>query len=162
MKIVKGDLLQLAREGNFEVIVQGSNCFNTMGGGIARQIKAEFPNAYAADCKTVAGDYNKLGNYTLSVETTDAGHPFTIINAYTQYDFNKANSMFGDCFEYNSFALILQKLFHFYPSSHFGFPLIGMGLAGGNEETIMEMLQEFSNTVEAHGGSVTIVEFNKP
>ena len=41
----------------------------------------------------------------------------------------------------------------------FGFPLIGMGLAGGDKERIMAMLEDFSRRVEAKGGSVTLVEF---
>jgi O-acetyl-ADP-ribose deacetylase (regulator of RNase III) len=41
-----GDLIRLAILGNFDVIVHGCNCFKTMGGGIAAQIKRVFPKAY--------------------------------------------------------------------------------------------------------------------
>ena len=43
---IKGDLIKLAQAGEFDVIVQGCNCFNTMGSGLAKQIKAEIPEAY--------------------------------------------------------------------------------------------------------------------
>lgn len=151
----KGNLLDLAEAGKFNVIVQGCNCFCTMGSGIAREIRERYPEAYAADCTTVAGDYNKLGNYTVML-----GKQFNIVNAYTQYGFNRGGNT-ADIFEYASFAVILQKLAHHYPGCNFGFPYIGMGLAGGNKEVIMQMLEEFSQTVEAGGGTVTLVEFAK-
>ncbi len=155
MKIIKGDLLQLAEQGEFNVIVQGCNCFNTMGSGIARQIREKYPAAYDEDCKTVRGDYNKLGNYTLF-----ATDKFAIVNAYTQYGFNTGGNN-EDVFAYASFALILQKLAHQYPYGNFGFPKIGCGLAGGNEQVIMQMIQEFSDVIAHSGGTVTVVEFDK-
>jgi O-acetyl-ADP-ribose deacetylase (regulator of RNase III) len=46
MKIIKGDLVKLALEGHFDVIVHGCNCQGVMNSGIARQIRINFPNAY--------------------------------------------------------------------------------------------------------------------
>jgi O-acetyl-ADP-ribose deacetylase (regulator of RNase III) len=43
MKTIQGDLIRLAREGGFDLIVHGCNCFGTMGAGIAKGIKAAFP-----------------------------------------------------------------------------------------------------------------------
>ena len=40
-----------------------------------------------------------------------------------------------------------------------GFPLIGCGLAGGDEKRIVGMIEKFAEKVEARGGSVTIVKF---
>ena len=39
LKHTKGNLLDLAEAGEFDIVVQGCNCFNTMGGGIAREIR---------------------------------------------------------------------------------------------------------------------------
>ena len=41
MKEVAGDLIQLAYDGKFDVIVHGCNCECMMGGGIAKQIVEE-------------------------------------------------------------------------------------------------------------------------
>lgn len=153
LKKIKGDLLALAEAGEFDVIVQGCNCFNTMGSGIARQIKERYPQAYDADCETQAGDYNKLGNFTKS-----ATDKFVIINAYTQYNFNKNGSK-DDLFEYISFAMILQKLSNTAGDCRFGFPYIGMGLAGGDPVKIITLLEHFAESVEEKGGSVTLVEY---
>ena len=45
--------------------------------------------------------------------------------------------------------------------SRYGFPLIGMGLAGGDKERIMKILEDFASEIESNGGSVTIVEWDK-
>ena len=50
MKQRTGDLIDLAADGEFDVIVHGCNCECIMGGGIAKQIKMSFPPAYKADC----------------------------------------------------------------------------------------------------------------
>jgi O-acetyl-ADP-ribose deacetylase (regulator of RNase III) len=153
MKKVKGDLLALADQGQFDVIVQGCNCFNTMGSGIARSIKEKYPNAYVADCSTRQGDYNKLGNYTCA----QVGNLY-VVNAYTQFGFNAPNSV-EDVFEYTALAMILQKLAQEWPNARFGFPKIGCGLAGGDEFRIMSMIEDFSRKIGLSGGSVTVVEF---
>lgn len=159
MKVVKGDLLRLAEQGHFDIIVHGCNCFNTMGSGIAKQVKAEYPEAYAADCKTVKGDINKLGTYTYELVLPYCGEPFVIINAYTQFRYNYAGDR-ADLFEYAAFELILKKLaYNYYPGVRFGFPEIGMGRAGGDKYTIIDMLEQFSDEIESTGGTVTLVKF---
>lgn len=153
LKHTKGNLLDLAEQGAFDVIVQGCNCFNTMGSGIAREIRERYPQAYEVDQQTEKGDIMKLGNWTgYSTDT------FKIINAYTQYGFN-ANGNNADVFEYTSFQLILQKLLERHGKQDIGFPYIGMGLAGGDKKRIMAMLEDFAVHVAARGGSVTLVEF---
>jgi hypothetical protein len=37
---------------------------------------------------------------------------------------------------------------------------ISMGLACGNKERIMAMIEDFANKVSAKGGNVTLVEFS--
>jgi len=153
MKIIEGDLLKLAQQGEFDIIVQGCNCFNTMGSGLAKQIKQQYPDAYVVDKRTISGDINKLGTYTIMF-----GETFDIVNAYTQYNYN-TNGDKKDLFEYTAFELILQKLAIQFPDSHFGFPMIGCGLAGGSKSRILSMLERFHWVIEKTGGSVTVVEF---
>jgi O-acetyl-ADP-ribose deacetylase (regulator of RNase III) len=149
----KGNLLDLAEAGEFDVIVQGCNCFNTMGGGIAREIRERYPVVASVDMETVKGDYNKLGTYT----ECDAGEKsrFTVINAYTQYNMSKGT----DVFEYAAFELILQKICYKYGKLRIGLPYIGMGLAGGDKDVILEQIEYFAAKVNERGGTVTLVEF---
>lgn len=156
LKHTKGNLLDLAEAGEFDVIVQGCNCFNTMGGGIAREIRERYPNIAKVDAKTACGDYNKLGNWTSeNVILKNGTVSFDIINAYTQYNMSTGE----DVFEYTAFALICQKLVNAYGDKRIGLPYIGMGLAGGDKETILGMIEAFAYGVAQKGGSVTLVEF---
>jgi len=150
LKHAKGNLLDLAEAGEFDIIVQGCNCFNTMGGGIAREIRERYPMCAEIDNLTERGDYMKLGNWT----EFDSGK-FIIINAYTQYNMSQGT----DVFDYTAFDLILQKLHHAYGDKRIGLPYIGMGLAGGDKDTILEQIGYFAQRVSTKGGSVTLVEF---
>jgi O-acetyl-ADP-ribose deacetylase (regulator of RNase III) len=155
MKTVKGDLLALAKEGKFDIIVQGCNCHNVMGAGLAKQIRDEFPDAWLADQQTLKGDKNKLGHYSIGM-----GGRLVIINAYTQY--NTASKAGEDVFDYHACYEVLQKLSERFGKWRIGLPLIGMGLAGGDPVRIMAMLEDFAARMDAQGGSATLVEYVKP
>lgn len=159
----KGNLLDLAEEGKFDVVVQGCNCFAAMGGGIAREIKRRFPYTAAADIhyhnmmRACGSRYNMLGTYSASGEysTVDPKVAFTIVNAYTQY----TTSTKEDVFEYDAFKLVLKKILVEFGSQRIGLPYIGMGLAGGDSTRIIPMIEEFAEKVALKGGTVTLVEF---
>ena len=158
LKHTKGNLLDLAVQGEFNIIMQGCNCFNAMGSGIAREIRERFPEAAAVDAMTKSGDKTKLGSITVSGVPNDFGG-FVIVNAYTQYSTSKAGE---DVFEYDAFQKILDAFVKDAgPGMNIGLPYIGMGLAGGDKERIMGMIENFAQKVSAKGGSVTLVEFAK-
>jgi O-acetyl-ADP-ribose deacetylase (regulator of RNase III) len=163
MKTIKGDLIQLAKAGEFDVIVHGCNCFNTMGSGIAAQIKKEFPSAYKADLKTPKGDKNKLGSFTYASYMEE--YNFLIVNAYTQFDYSRNKPFDYDAFETFLFSFESFLKLHFESNGfsskcwkmRVGFPRIGCGLAGGDWETVSGILTSFS---ERHNDfiNVTVVE----
>lgn len=157
---INGDIIKLAKEGRFNTIVHGCNCFCSMGAGLAAQIKKEFPNAYKADLCTSKG-INKLGRFSWSTtevrldipENTDENifltHHVTVINAYTQFGYGRDER---DRFNYDAFRDVLFSLREFaWTDSSFGFPKIGTGLAGGHwskiKPMIQEVLQDFDVTV---------------
>ena len=159
MIVVSGNLITLADNGEFDIIVHGCNCMNVMGSGIAVAIRNKWPEAFYADQNFgTPGDYCKLGNFS-SAEVKSKAGDLTIINAYTQYKTNNGG-VIRDVFEYTSFSMILQKLLHLHPSKRYGFPLIGCGLAGGDKIKIISMIDDFANLVEQRNGSVTLVDFN--
>ncbi len=149
MKIIQGDLIQLALDNKFDVIVHGCNCQCTMGAGIAKAIKATFPEAYAADCKTQKGDRNKLGSISC-VTVTRNGHEITIINAYTQFHWKGR----GVKVDYNAIENCMKIIKAQFTGKRIGYPLIGAGLAGGDWIVISKIIEnQLSN--EDH----TLVEY---
>lgn len=147
----KGNILDLAEDGFFNVIVHGCNCQNTMGSGIAKQIRDRCPGAYDTDQRTVKGDPDKLGTYSVF-----HGPRYTVVNAYTQYHYLPRGK---DHFSYHGFRDILKQLAVDFGDIKYSiaFPYIGMGLAGGNPAAIIPMIEDFANSVEA---KVTLVEYN--
>lgn len=151
MRTVDGDLLQLAASGEFDVIVHGCNCFNTMGAGIAKLIKDRFPEAYDADLQTEKGSRDKLG--TISTATVDCdGHALTIVNAYTQYNFRRVEGVMNADYDAirESFRVIKTQ----FGGQRIGYPLIGAGLAGGDWGVISKIIDE-----ELAGEDHTLVRF---
>jgi O-acetyl-ADP-ribose deacetylase (regulator of RNase III) len=158
LQLATGNLIDMAEQGLFDVIVHGCNCMNTMGSGIAAEIRQRYPKAYEADTDYTLdlqdsghSQVQKLGN--TSAHATDK---FVILNAYTQVNFAPRDV---DHFEYASFEVILKKMAAEYGPFKIGFPYIGMGLAGGDKDRIIAMIKDFAEKISASGGSVTLVEF---
>jgi len=159
MKVVKGDLIKLVKGGHFDVIVQGCNCQNTMGKGIAKQIKAEFPEAYEADCKTISGDKSKLGSFSHADIFREDGTYFVVINAYTQYDYRPTYVDDGiSRVNYDAIRQVFKVInFMFKPINfRIGYPKIGCGLAGGDWDIVSKIIDE-----ELEGCDHTLVEFDQ-
>lgn len=153
LNVIKGDLLAMGKNNELDIIVHGCNCFCAMGGGIAYQIQDQFPDAKLADDETVRGDPGKLGSYTIGMHGR-----LVILNAYTQYSMSRDGE---DVFEYNAFDRVLHKISQRFGKWRIGLPLIGMGLAGGDAERIIPMIEAFAERVARQGGSVTLVEWER-
>ena len=138
MKYIVGDLISLAKEGYFDVIVHGCNCFCTMGSGIARQIKESFPKVYLEDKKTPKGAPGKLGMFSYANIQLASGKHLTIVNAYTQFMYGYKNQHIQYDAVQKVFALILQK-FH---GKRIGYPKIGAGLGKGDWGIIKNIIDE--------------------
>lgn len=153
MKTVKGDLIQMGKDNEVDIILHGCNCFCTMGAGIAAGIAKQFPDAALADNETLRGDAGKLGTYTIGMHGR-----LTILNVYTQFNTSYHDK---DVFDYTAFERALRKIAHRFGKWRIGLPLIGMGLAGGDPKRIMPMIESFALAVELQGGSVTLVEWER-
>lgn len=149
MKSVAGDLIELALTGRFDVIVHGCNCFCTMGAGIARQIKARIPEAFAADQATRPGDADKLGQFT-AAHVVRGDVKFVVVNAYTQFDWRGS----GSKADYWAIENVFGKIAKQYAGLHIGYPRIGAGLAGGDWARISTLIDN-----ALAGEQHTLVEF---
>jgi O-acetyl-ADP-ribose deacetylase (regulator of RNase III) len=153
MNIKNGDLLAMGKDNEFDIILHGCNCYNTMGAGIAAQVAQQFPDAQMADNETLRGDAGKLGTYTVGMSGR-----LVILNCYTQFGIGSSGN---DVFEYTAFERVLDKIAHRFGKWRIGLPLIGMGLAGGDEGRIIPMIERFAERVERQGGTVTIVKWSR-
>lgn len=171
MKKIKGDLIKLAKYGEFDVIIHGCNCFHTMGSGIAKQIRDEWPLAYQVDReRSSKGDILKLGTYThcrVKIEKQRDTYDnrdykwMHIFNAYTQYRYGIGSGPYDPdiIVDYNAvrnvFALIIAALGNRKPYK-VGIPLIGAGLGGGDWSYIEPCIEaKFAKTIH----ELTIVEY---
>jgi len=153
MKIITGDIVKQALE--FDIIVHGCNCFNNMGGGLAKQIKRTFPEAYKVDCQTKRGDKKKLGNFTACVIKLNNSE-ITIINAYTQFYYKIISENKKKLVDYNALRNVFKQIKKHYNGKKIAYPLIGAGLAGGNWEIISKIIDE-----ELINEDHTLVKYSK-
>lgn len=146
-KEINGDLLAMAKEGKFDIIAHGCNCFKTMGAGIASSIAKTFPVAYQADKVDKRTPLQRLGDYTYA---THYDSNTRIVNLYTQYNG-------GPNLDYSALELSLRKLSMVIDkNTKIGLPLIGCGIAGGDWEKVREIIQRVLSDFD-----VTIVIFDK-
>lgn len=137
MNVVDGDVIQLALDGEFDVIVHGCNCFCAMGKGLAKGIRATFPEAYEADCATEKGDETKLGAYS-AVTVERNGHQITIVNAYTQFRYGGRRKNV----DYDAMRQVFAQIKTDFAGQRIGYPMIGAGLAGGDWSVIEGIIEE--------------------
>lgn len=131
---IKGDVLK----SDERIIVHGCNCFNTMGSGIAKQIKKLFPNAYDEDQKTQKGDRTKLGRFSSALCADDS---VVIVNAYTQYRYGRDKVHVN----YDALRTAMSRICVDLPDVPIAMPKIGCGLAGGDWEKVSEILEEVAS-----------------
>lgn len=178
---IEGDLIELAKKGEFNVITHGCNCFCTMGSGIAPKIAKTFgADKFKLEGSGFKGDINKLGNIDLELRMISAidGQVMTvaqgsaryqngvgsiedkvlfIVNSYTQYHYG-ANHKDGikNPVDYDAITLCMRKINHEFKGKHIGLPKIGCGLAGGDWTVVKSIIQN-----ELKDMDVTVVIYNK-
>ena len=142
-KLIKGDLVN----SNIDVIIHQTNCFKTMGAGIAKQIKEVYPEVYVNDVEyqTKNGAKKIFG----TIICTRLHDNRICINMYSQYRYGKEQRQT----DYEKFALCLAKVasgMKKMPKElKIGFPYgIGCGNAGGDWKIIEDLIRKFSDMVE--------------
>lgn len=142
MKIINGNIIELAKEGQFDLIVHGCNCEQSMGAGLARQIRIEFPEAYEADLSYDREPEDKLGTISGAKVryTNDEGetHKFYIMNGYTQL---KARG-YGVLADYDAIRSVFSTIASHFPNARIAYPKIGAGLARGDWDIIEDIIEE--------------------
>lgn len=181
-KEIEGDLITLTKQGAFDVIAHGCNCFCNMKSGIAPQmdkafgcgrfpLEREFETQFNEDEQWQVptnnkGNINKLGQIeyvSMGIKNERVLAAFTIpkaadikvvtvVNAYTQYIANKDLRPL----DYDALSLCMRKMNHVFKGLKIGLPKIGAGLAGGVWSVIREIIQ-----TELKDCDVTVVIYNQ-
>ena len=151
MKTVEGDLIEMALNNEFDVIVHGCNCFCKMRNGIAKQIAETFPDAERIDSLTVCGSKSKLGTFTSTIYYPNH-ESLIIVNAYTQFGINRDGSEVS----YPAIRSCFNLVKKYFNDHRIGYPKIGAGLAGGDWNIISKIIDE-----ELEGEDHTLVIYNK-
>ena len=174
MKIVQGNLIDLANQGHFDVITHGCNCFCTMGAGIAVPMKENFGcDVFPMEHPNYKGDINKLGTIdyltinlvlnkpikigNLNLLAPDfGGFPLVVVNSYTQYRYG-SNHPDGERkpVDYDAITLCMKKINHIFKGKSIGLPKIGCGLARGDWNVVRQIIER-----EVFDMDVTVVELN--
>jgi len=149
-KYISGDLITLFKSHNYDAMVHGCNCFNTMGKGVAKIIKDEFPLVLTVDQATLSGDRNKLGTYSKCF--TNYG---SIYNLYTQYTYWDKSDMLSLQAIKSGFIRINNDLV-LTKESKIIIPAIGAGLARGNWSEIKDIINDATPDLD-----ITVVIWNK-
>lgn len=135
---IEGDLVELAKSGEFNVIVHGCNCYCMMGSGIAYTIAKTFPDAKNVDKQTdIIEPKDKLGKCsTANAPVTKGGFVsnLVIVNAYTQL-YPGSGSL-----SYDAIASCLDTVNEKYAGQKVGLPLIGCGIAGGDWTIVKNLI----------------------
>ena len=114
-------------------IGHGTNCVGVMGAGVAKAIRAKYPEVfsqYKTLCDTNKDDNTRLLGTVQAVESKGK----VILNLFTQLGFGH-----GIQVDYNavrSCFQILNAKAEEMEITRIGFPKIGAGLGGGDWETI--------------------------
>jgi O-acetyl-ADP-ribose deacetylase (regulator of RNase III) len=168
MKIIKGDLIQLAKQEEFNLIIHGCNCQGVMGSGIARQIRTNFPFAYAAFKEDPRKPEDKLGTILVTEDLQKKLDPFKfgedhllVINAYTQLTFGRSGQQYVS---YDAIRTTMKYVKRLAVTSaaqgnvlrKIAYPKIGAGLGGGDWDVISKIIDE-----ELDGEDHTLVEYNQ-
>ena len=138
-----------------------ANCFNTMGSGIAKQIKAKFPEAFLADTKTTSGDRSKFGNYSVgfvSPENKTSTSIKFVYNLYGQYYYGRDSRKLNYEFIYTAMVAMKDDC-ESKPIKNIGLPKhMGCMLAGGDWSIVSSIIESVFND---NAFSVYICEYTQ-
>jgi O-acetyl-ADP-ribose deacetylase (regulator of RNase III) len=142
-KEIKGDLIKLALQGEFDVIAHGCNCMCNMGAGIAVSMNKKFGvGNYPLEHPNMTGNHNKLGQIEFRSFPLTPEKGVYVVNCYSQYYPSKNLRPL----DYEALRLCLRKINFTFSGKKIGLPMIGAGLAGGDWNIIKEyIIEEFSD-----------------
>lgn len=125
MKYLQGNLIEMFKDGQFDVIAHQCNCF-AGGAGFFYYLQKDFPEIANVYKKSENHPNNLYGEYS-EVKTYFG----TIVNMYSQYTPGSCSSVGLDTFQVRCAILetILTRMNIDFCGLRIGFPLIASGIA---------------------------------
>jgi O-acetyl-ADP-ribose deacetylase (regulator of RNase III) len=143
---IEGDLIELAKNRQFDVISHGCNCFSSMSGGIAPLMANAFGcDKFFLERKRFLGMKEKLGKIDWEYNTK---YRLFVVNSYTQFKP-------GPDFRLSALKSCLKNMNRIFAGKHIGLPKIGAGIGGGDWGAIEAAIKNNLRSCD-----VTIVTFN--
>ena len=141
MRIIQCDILTQVNETTDKIVIlHGCNCHHRMGAGIAKYLRAVYPQVFTADVsQTKQSDRKKLGTYSVAKVAPN----LHILNCYTQYDYKHYEGHAP--VDYDAIRDCLKKVNIEYDGWEIRSPKIGCGLAGGDWDRVEQIFQEELN-----------------
>lgn len=138
----KGDILR----SDCDVVMHQANARSTMGSGIAKQIRAEFPVVYEVDCASPLAPEQKLGTYTYA-SVQNKGKSIEIVNLYGQLNYGADRKLYTsyEALESALFSYLTHRLSREGGLSHLkmGVPkYMGCARAGGDWNIVKGILEK--------------------
>jgi O-acetyl-ADP-ribose deacetylase (regulator of RNase III) len=124
------------------IIVHGCNAKGVMGSGMAKAVKAQYPEAFRVYREAYEMCATRLG--TITTVEVDPGK--WLVNAITQTDFGRDGKRYVN---YEAVARCFRAVRDFglnVGCSDLHFPMIGAGLGGGDWDVISAIIES-----ETHG-----------
>lgn len=161
MNIVKGNLIKSMLKAEYDVAVQGCNCNCIQKSGLAQQMVRYFStnstvyfpmeSDAAGWCKNINKlgciDYARFfvdGERSVFVNALTAGRReepiVTIVNCYIQIAPGVAGK-YGIPLDYDALTLCLRKVNAKFAGKSVALPKIGCGLAGGDWNKVLEIIE---------------------
>jgi O-acetyl-ADP-ribose deacetylase (regulator of RNase III) len=142
IRYIEGDLFNT----EYEYILHGCNSKGVMGSGVAKAVRALYPEAYEQYTVWCSKGF-RLGTSLL----VSCGEK-TIINAVTQQNYGKAAEQLGPnpvrYVSYDAVADIFVELERLIPNATVAMPLVGCALGGGDWSVVSAIIETECKTIQ--------------
>ena len=134
----KGCLIEAAKAGELDYVLQSCNCFSTQGAGIAKLISSAFPQVSTIDKADYRSPIERIGSYSSVLI-----NGLTFINLYCQYDYGTDHRRF----EYGAFKRAMDEIYRdfSFTGKRIGLPLLGSGLGGADAKLVATVLEDYTD-----------------
>lgn len=141
MEILKGDIIEKACLGEFDVLIYPCTCFHLPTNLQGKKIRDTFTQARLLDKQTSKGDHNKLGCYSRAIIDLrefdyKLNKKLMVVNAYIYYSNRKP------LFEYKYLENILKLIKEKYTGKSIALPIIGYGNKDISQDRIFQIIEK--------------------